>query len=89
LPCPFCTRHNKYIKKRFVKIGLKIKKLRFWAVAPFDPLYLENGVKGAKNGTFPGRVDFNFSSDFDEIFFIGFLFTSVNGFDVAITFSKI
>ena len=56
----------------------------------WQPFLKKNkGVKGAKNGTFPGRVDYNFSSDFDEIFFIGFLFTSVNGFDVAITFSEI
>ena len=29
--------------KKFVKIELKIKKLRFWLLAPFDPLYLGNG----------------------------------------------
>ena len=38
----FCIHQNKYTKKKFVKIGLKIKKLRFWALAPFDPLYLRN-----------------------------------------------
>jgi hypothetical protein len=39
----------------------------------WQPFLKKTGVKGAKNGTFPGRVDFNFSSDFDGIFFIGFL----------------
>ena len=39
----FCTHQNKYIKKRFVKIGLKIKKLLFLALALYNPLYLRNG----------------------------------------------
>ena len=37
---PLCTNQNKCIKKKFVKIGLKIKKLKFWTLALFDPLYL-------------------------------------------------
>ena len=46
---PFCTHQNNYIKKKFVKIGLKIKKLRFWALAPFYPLYLGNGLSYVKS----------------------------------------
>ena len=37
-----------YLKK-FVKIGLKIKKLKFWTLAPFDPLYLGNGKSYVKS----------------------------------------
>ena len=37
-----------YLKK-FVKIGLKIKKSKFWALALFDPLYLGNGKSYVKS----------------------------------------
>ena len=37
------------LKKKFVKIGLKIKKLKFWTLAPFDPLYLGNGKSYIKS----------------------------------------
>ena len=33
---------NKFMLKKFVKIGLRVKKLRFWPVVPLDPLYLGN-----------------------------------------------
>ena len=46
---PFCTYQNKYIEKSLSISDLKEKKLRFWVLAPFDPLYLKNGKSYVKS----------------------------------------
>ena len=45
---PLCTHQNKYIKKRLSKLTWN-KKVKIWALAPFEPLYLGNGKSYVKS----------------------------------------